>query len=185
MSFQALQIIGTVISAKAQMDAGKARKRQYEAQAAEARLKGRRDALVYRQRALEKLRQMRQTTSSIVARTAAGNSDPFSGTGASLTNYVTGIGYEDAGIFRDNAEMSINAGIIQQQQYLTAGDEAMRQGRLGAMTTLFLGGAQAMKTSVPSPQTGPGYYSAPSSTPGYTDMTYVPSTSSPSGGVYF
>ena len=146
MSWTALQIVGTVISAKAKMDEASARRRQYQAEAAEARLKGRRDALAYRQKALEKLRQTRETLSAVTARSAAGNIDPFSGSPLSLTNYVAEVGFDDMNVLRENAEMSINAGIIQQQQYLTAGDEAMRQGRLNAFSTLALGTATAMKT---------------------------------------
>jgi len=146
MSWTAVQIVGTVLSAKAKMDEGKARRRQMQAEAAEARLKGRRDALAYRQKAVEKLRQTRETMASITARSAAGTMDPFSGTSLSLTNYVAEVGYDDLNVLRENAEMSVNAGIIQQQQYLTAGDEAMRQGRLGAFATLATGIGTAMKT---------------------------------------
>lgn len=184
MSWTAVQIVGTVLSAKAQMDAAKQRKRQYEAQAAAARLKGRRDALAYRQKAVEKLRQTRETMASITARSAAGTMDPFSGTSLSLTNYVAGVGYDDLNVLRENAEMSINAGIIQQQQYLTAGDEAMRQGRLGAMATLAVGFGTAMKTGTPAaantPSSTPGYYTAPAPVSGYSNTTYVPA--SPSSG---
>lgn len=147
MSWTALQIVGTVISAKAKMDEGKARRRQMQAEAAEAKLKGRRDALAYRQKAVEKLRQTRETVSAVTARSAAGNTDPFSGTSLSLTNYIGQVGYDDVNVLRENAEISINAGIMQQQQYLMAGDEAMRQGRLNAFSTLALGTATAMKTA--------------------------------------
>ena len=107
---------------KAQMDAGRAAKRQAEAQAADALIAGRRSALQYRQKGLEALISTRE-------------------------RIATGIGVENFYVTQENSEMAVNAGILQQQQLIAAGNSAMRQARMGALTTGISGFMEASRTA--------------------------------------
>tara|TARA_R110000850_G_scaffold3053_11_gene14392 strand:+ start:678 stop:1142 length:465 start_codon:yes stop_codon:yes gene_type:complete len=143
----ALQVVGTMISMKAQMDAGRAEKRQAEAQAADALIAGRRSALQYRQKGLEALISTRERIATGIARAAAGGTDAFSGSTLSLATYDTGVGVENFYVTQENSEMAVNAGILQQQQLIAAGNSAMRQARMGALTTGISGFMEASRTA--------------------------------------
>ena len=74
--------------AKAQKQAGAMQQVIYDQRAAESRLKGRYEALEYKQRGVDALRRLNEVMAANVARAAAGGVDPVSGS-AALINTVS------------------------------------------------------------------------------------------------
>ena len=86
---EAMSVIGPIVSvgskiaqAGAQRDVGRAQQASYEEQAAQAELRGRSEAIAYKQKGSEALQRLNETLAAIVARAGAGNVDPTSGSAA-------------------------------------------------------------------------------------------------------
>ena len=76
------------VSALGQISAGAAQKRQYQMQAEQAELRGRSEAIAYKQKGADALRNLNQTLAAIISRSAAGGVDPTSGSAATLQQYA-------------------------------------------------------------------------------------------------
>lgn len=109
---------------------------QYDAQAAQERLRGRAQALQYKQQGINVLRQLNENLASTVARAAAGGVDPLSGSALNLQNYAMREGSRDYNQSRDNAIIATGMANYQAQQYKAAGKAAYRSGMLTAATSL-------------------------------------------------
>jgi len=134
-----LQVVGTALSAISsiqQIQAGRQQARAYQAQAKQEELKGRRDALAYRQQGVEVLKKIRENTSTVTARAAAGGLNPYSGSPQSLKNYAAKEGIGEFYLAQENAELALVIGDVNAQQARMAASQARRQGIYGAIGTL-------------------------------------------------
>jgi hypothetical protein len=103
---------------------GAAQRRQYEAQARQAELRGRAEALAYKQKGADALNNLNQTLAAIISRAAAGGVDPTSGSAATLQQFAMGEGVREFNIAADNAVMALGQGQTQAGIYKQAGQAA-------------------------------------------------------------
>ncbi len=119
-----LMMASSAISAIGQISAGQAQRRMYEQQAAQAKLRGRAEAIAYKQKGADALRNLNETLSTIIARTAAGFGDPTSGSAATLQRFAMGEGVREFNIAADNAAMALGQASEQAGIYKQAGQAA-------------------------------------------------------------
>ena len=79
MATGGFQLFSAGVSALGQISAGAAQKRQYQMQAEQAELRGRSEAIAYKQQGADALRNLNETLAAIISRAAAGGVDPTSG----------------------------------------------------------------------------------------------------------
>jgi len=132
---QVAMIVAGVLTAYSSFRGGQYARAEYDAKAAQERLRGRSQALQYKQQGINVLRQLNENLASTVARAAAGGVDPLSGSALNLQNYAMREGARDYNQSRDNAIIATGMAEYQAKQYKAAGSAAFRQGVLGALTS--------------------------------------------------
>ena len=132
---QVAMIVAGVLTAYSSFRGGQYARTEYDAKAAQERLRGRSQALQYKQQGINVLRQLNENLASTVARAAAGGVDPLSGSALNLQNYAMREGVRDYNQSRDNATIATGMAEYQAKQYKAAGSAAFRQGVLGALTS--------------------------------------------------
>ena len=126
-------------SALSGMAAGAARRRGYEAQAAEADLRGRSQAIGYKQQGADALRNMNETLAAIISRSAAGGVDPTSGSSATLQMYARSEGARESQIAQDNEVLALGQASMQAGEYRSAGRTAQLSSFVSAAGSLGQG----------------------------------------------
>jgi hypothetical protein len=147
---QVAMIVAGVLTAYSSFRGGQYARAEYDAKAAQERLRGRSQALQYKQQGINVLRQLNENLASTVARAAAGGVDPLSGSALNLQNYAMREGVRDYNQSRDNATIATGMAEYQAKQYKAAGSAAFRQGVLGALTSAATTTYEAM---TPTPTT--------------------------------
>lgn len=134
-----LFLASTAMSAIGQMRAGEAREDMYDAQAADALMKGRSQAIAYKQQGADVLRNLNENLAAIIARSSAGGVDPTSGSAA--TTYMFGMSEAAREKFQaqDNAIAAKGQSVIQAHQYEVAGNNARSAANWNAAGTLMSG----------------------------------------------
>jgi len=127
------------ISAIGQMQAGAAQRRMYDEQAAQAELKGRAEAIAYKQQGADVLRNLNENLAAIITRSASGGVDPTTGSSAVTQMYAMAEGAREKNITADSAIMAIAEADSQSRQYLMAGKQAQRTALFGAANALSMG----------------------------------------------
>ena len=141
----AVAIAGSALSAKAQMDAGKAQRYQYEAQAKQAEIKGRQDAVAYKEMGNQVLRERRRIVASAIAKGGASGFN-FTEAGSPTDIAVRQTDYEavkDFTIARDNATMAVKMAQYNAGSLRTAGKNIQQTSRVAAFGTMLTGIGQA------------------------------------------
>jgi hypothetical protein len=147
---QVAMIVAGVLTAYSSFRGGQYARAEYDAKAAQERLRGRSQALQYKQQGINVLRQLNENLASTVARAAAGGVDPLSGSALNLQNYAMREGVRDYNQSRDNATIATGMAEYQAKQYKAAGSAAFRQGVLGALTSAA---TTTYKALTPTPAT--------------------------------
>lgn len=132
-------LVASAKQAKAQKAAAAQQKEIYDAQAAEAVLKGRYEALEYRQRGVDTLRRLNQVMAANIATAAAGGVDPTSGSAALINTVSTAEAVREKNIADSNAIMAEGDANSQASQYLMAGNMAVKTGKVQAAATIGQG----------------------------------------------
>jgi len=127
------------VSAVGSIAAGAAQRRQYEAQARQAELRGRSEAIAYKQKGADALRNLNETLAAIISRGAAGGIDPTSGSAATLQRFAMGEGVREFNVAADNAVMALGQASTQAGIYKQAGQAAQLSSFVGAAGTLGQG----------------------------------------------
>ncbi len=151
---QVAMIVAGVLTAYSSIRGGQYARAEYDAKAAQERLRGRSQALQYKQQGINVLRQLNENLASTVARAAAGGVDPLSGSALNLQNYAMREGVRDYNQSRDNATIATGMAEYQAKQYKAAGKAAYRQGVLKALTSAAMTTSSAM-TPAPATTTPP------------------------------
>lgn len=140
---EAMAIIGPVVSvgsklaaAGAQRDVGRAQQAGYEQQAQAAELKGRSEAIAYKQQGADALRNLNETLAAIVARAGAGGVDPTSGSAATMQMFALSEGSREAAIAKDNADLALGEAYTQSGIYRSAGATAMKSANVSAVASI-------------------------------------------------
>ena len=123
-----------------QFEAGRQAKKQYNAQARYKQLEGRIEAVKEKERGNEVLRRINIAMAENAAVAAATNINPISGTIRDRINQgILRPGATDFYTSRDNATIALLNANAQAQDLRAAGQQAFRQGMIGAATTLASG----------------------------------------------
>jgi hypothetical protein len=122
--------------AKAQKAAAAMQAEAYNEQAAEATLKGRYEALEYKQRGVDVLRRLNEVMAANIARAAAGGVDPTSGSAALINTVSEAEAVREKNIATSNAIMAEGDAGFQAYQYRVAGNIARKTGDVQAAATI-------------------------------------------------
>jgi hypothetical protein len=118
------QIAMAAVSTAATISAGKAQQQAYNAQAAEAKIQGRSQAIAYRQQGAYVLRNLNETLAATVTMAAGGNVDPTSGSARVMQEFARAEAYAEYGTAQDNAVLALEGAKTQAQIYQMAGKAA-------------------------------------------------------------
>jgi hypothetical protein len=118
------------LQAFASMQAARAQAKGLAAQSTMARLQGKQEQLKYKQQGVAVLDNILRTKAAINARKAAGNVDPFSGSGAAMMQYAMATGTREYAMAENNALIALRSGEMQAGQYMTQATATMRAGML-------------------------------------------------------
>lgn len=139
MATGGFQLFSAGVSALGQISAGAAQKRQYQMQAEQAELRGRSEAIAYKQQGADALRNLNETLAAIISRSAAGGVDPTSGSAVTLQQYGLSEGAREKQIAQDNAIMALGQASTQAGIYQSAGRAAQLSSYVSAAGTLGQG----------------------------------------------
>ncbi len=134
-----LMMASSAISAIGQIQAGAAQRQMYDEQAAQARMRGRSEAIAYKQQGADVLRNLNENLAAIIARSAAGGVDPTSGSAAVMQQYAMAEGIREKNIAADNALLAEGQAATQAHQYRMAGQAAQQASFFQAAGTLGTG----------------------------------------------
>ena len=129
-------VVTSVAGAASQVQAGKAQQAGYEQQAQQADLRGRAEAIAYKQQGADALANLNQTLAAIIARAGAGGVDPTSGSAQTIAMYATSQGVTEAQISEDNAALAVGQATQQAGIYRSAGRTARLSANVSAAATL-------------------------------------------------
>jgi len=140
---EAMAVIGPIVSvgsklaaAGAQRDVGAAQQASYEQQAQAAELKGRSEAIAYKQQGADALQNLNETLSAIIARAGAGGVDPTSGSAATMQMFALSEGSREAAIAQDNAALALGEATQQAGIYRSAGRTAQLSANVSAAASI-------------------------------------------------
>jgi hypothetical protein len=137
-------VAGTVGSARAAKQAGAAQQQQYNAQAAQAQMQGRSQAIAYRQQGADVLRSLNETLAATIAIAGAGNIDPTSGSARVLQEYARAEAASEFGTAQENAILATAGATAQAGIYRQAGSSAMSAGVMQGNSIMFGGLGRAL-----------------------------------------
>ena len=132
-------VASTAISAVGALAAGAAQKRAYDAQARQAEIRGRSQAIAYKQQGADALRNLNETLAAVIARSAARGVDPTSGSAATIQQYAMSEGAREFSIAADNSVMALGQADTQAYQYRAAGQAAQTNAFVQAAGTVATG----------------------------------------------
>jgi len=137
------------LSAVSTIKQGQFQKAEYSLKAKQAELQGRQNALNYSNQALDVLSNQRRMAGSLIARSAAGGIDPFSGSPMTVDQWNAFQAGEEYNLGLENADMAIAGGLAQSQSLQAAGKQAMQSAYLNA--AISVGTAVATYGSLSTP----------------------------------
>jgi hypothetical protein len=142
-------IIAGGLKAISSIQQGRYQKAMYDIQAKQAELQGRQNALNYSKQALTVLEDQRRMAGTLVARSAAGGIDPFSGSPMTVDQWNAYQAGDEYNLGLENADMAIAGGLAQSQSLRAAGKQAMQSAYLNAAISVASAGADYNKLSTP------------------------------------
>lgn len=149
MSWAAAAAIAGGLQAVSSIQQGKYQKAMYNIQAKQAELQGRQNALNYSKQALNVLEDQRRMASTLVARSAAGGIDPFSGSPMTVDQYNAFKAGQEYNLGLENADLAIAGGLAQSQSLQAAGKQAMKSAYMNAAISVAQGVASYNMLSTP------------------------------------
>ena len=127
------------VSAAGQISAGRTQQRMYNAQAEQAKIQGRSQAIAYKQQGAAVLRNLNETMASTIALAGAGNIDPTSGSARVMQDFARAEAYAEYGTALDNAVLAKEGAAAQAQVFRMAGRAAYQTGVINAVGALGQG----------------------------------------------
>ena len=137
-------VAATVVSTVMQVQAARQQKAIYNAQAAQAILKGRAKATEYKNQAANVMRRLNETLSTTIARASVG-ADPLSGSALTMNNFAISEAAGEYYTSKDNQVLALSNADAQANIYKAAGQQAMMTGYANAIGTASTGTYQALK----------------------------------------
>ena len=134
-----VQMALAAVSAAGSISAGRTQQRMYNAQAEQARIQGRSQAISYKQQGAMVLRNLNETLASTIALAGAGNIDPTSGSARVMQDFARAEAYAEYGTALDNAVLAKEGAAAQAQVFRMAGRAAYQTGVINAVGALGQG----------------------------------------------
>lgn len=134
-----LLMLTTGLKAYSQIEQGKAEERMYDAKSAEAVMKGRSEAIAYKQQGANVLTRLNENFAAIIARSSAGGVLATSGSAVTTARFGEAEAAQEYFTTIDNAKLAKSQAQVQADQYTMAGDEAKKSSRIAAVSTLATG----------------------------------------------
>ena len=134
-----VQMALAAVSAGASISAGRTQQRMYNAQAEQARIQGRSQAISYKQQGAMVLRNLNETLASTIALAGAGNVDPTSGSARIMQEFAQAEAFAEYGTALDNAVLAKEGAAAQAQIFRMAGRAAFQTGVINAAGALGQG----------------------------------------------
>ena len=150
--------ISSAVSGAMQIQAARQQKAIYNAQAAQARLKGRAKATEYKNQAANVMRRLNETLSTTIARASVG-ADPLSGSALTMNTFAVSEAAGEYYTSKDNQVLALSNAETQAAIYKSAGQQAMLTGfaqGIGTATTGFYSATRLTPMQNPATQ---GIYS--------------------------
>ena len=135
-AFTAISIGSKLGQASAQRDVGRAQQESYERQAQQAELKGRSEAIAYKQQGSEALKRLNETLAAIIARAGAGGVDPTTGSAQTVAMYAMSQGATEAAIAEDNQALALGEATQQAGIFRSAGRTAQLSANVSAAASV-------------------------------------------------
>jgi hypothetical protein len=151
MSWAIAAAVASGLQAVSSIQQGRFQQAQYKIKAKQAELQGRQNALNYSRQALGVLENQRRMAGSLVARSAAGGIDPFSGSPMTVDQWNAFQAGEEYNLGLENADMAIAGGLAQSQSLQAAGKQAMKSAYLNAAISVAQGAFMYNSLSTPTP----------------------------------
>jgi len=126
------QLVLAGASAAGTVMSGMAQRQQYKMQAEQAQLRGRSEAIAYKQKGADALRNLNETLAAVISRSASGGVDPTSGSSAVLQQYALSEGVREHQIAQDNGILALGQASAQAGIYQSAGRSAMMSSLVSA-----------------------------------------------------
>lgn len=130
------------VSAAGAMYTANQQKALYDAQAAQAKLQGRSQAIAYKQESADILRGINENIASTIAYAAANNVSPLEGSPLRLQEYAFSEGIVAVNTAKDNAILAEGMAGFQADQYTQAGKVAQTSGYIDAAGSMASGYAK-------------------------------------------
>jgi hypothetical protein len=134
-----MQMALAAVSAGASIYSGVMQQRAYNAQAEQAKIQGRSQAIAYKQQGAMVLRNLNEFLASTIAVAGAGNVDPTSGSARVMQEFARAEAYAEYGTSLDNAVLAKEGAAVQAQIYRLGGRAAFLTGITNAAGTLGQG----------------------------------------------
>jgi hypothetical protein len=134
-----MQMALAAVSAGASIYSGVMQQRAYNAQAEQAKIQGRSQAIAYKQQGAMVLRNLNEFLASTIAVAGAGNVDPTSGSARVVQEFARAEAYAEYGTSLDNAVLAKEGAAVQAQIYRLGGRAAFLTGITNAAGTLGQG----------------------------------------------
>jgi hypothetical protein len=152
MAVAALVVGG--LSAVSSIKQGQYQKAMYNLQAKQAELEGRQNALNYSRQALNVLDTQRRTAGTLIARSASGGIDPFSGSPMTVDQWNAYQAGDEYNLGLENADMAIAGGLAKSQSLQAAGKQAMQSAYLNAAIAVASSAVSYGQLSTPAGPAG-------------------------------
>ena len=149
MTMAVAAAVAAGLQAVSSIQQGRYQKAMYGLQAKQAELQGRQNALNYSKQAFQSLQAQRKTAAVLIARSAAGGIDPFSGSPMTVDQWNAFQAGEEYNLGLENAEMAIAGGLAQSQSLQAAGKQAMQTAYLNAAMSVAQGAFMYNNLSTP------------------------------------
>lgn len=134
-----MQVALGAVSAIGQMRAARSQQQMYNAQAEQAKIQGRSQAIAYKQQGAMVLRNLNETLASTIALAGAGNIDPTSGSARVMQDFARAEAYAEYGTALDSAVLAKEGAAAQAQVFRMAGRAAYQTGVINAVGALGQG----------------------------------------------
>ena len=149
---QYIAIASAVVSGIAGYRANQAKSDQLKAEAKQAEIQGRADAVEYKRQSVEVMRRMNAVISANVARAGARGLNPYSSGGVTelINNYNRRYALKDVIALKQNAKMAKGMGQYQAGQYRASASAIMKIAPLQFIATVGTGYAQYQQIGGPN-----------------------------------
>jgi len=148
---QYLGMASAVVSGIAGYRANQAKADQLKAEAKQAEIQGRADAVEYKRQSVEVMRRMNAVISANIARSGARGLNAFASGGVTelINNYNRRYALKDVIALRQNAKMAKGMAQYQAGQYRASANTVMKLAPLQMFATIGMGIHQAQKIGGP------------------------------------